>query len=298
MKFYRAFIVGLSVTAVAACNSDPVSHVVTPAESAAVRFVNAIPDTVAMDYRFVTYPSNASEPALAFQSSSGNWRIIPAGTHTVRAFFTNNTAAGDAVSVVSQVISEGSFPLGAGKKYTILHYGFAKAATSPQKQLVLIEDVVPTVPAGQVAIRVINAAPAFGNINVYAAAAAATGGAVAGTPAFSNVAPGAVTAWVNFPVTTGSNVYRMTATPAASTTINADFLAPAGAAAVAATATSAALDAVPGSRIGQSAFTIVVFGPKVAYVLRTPSGGTSNVAGTATGAMTALLDVWPPRISP
>ena len=297
MKFSRAFLCGIAMASVAGCSKDPVSKEVTPEPSAAVRFVNAVPDTVAMDYRFTDYPSNASEPSLAFQSSSGNWRIIPGGTHQVTAFFTNTTAAGDGVSIVSQIIDQNSFALDVGKKYTILHYGFAKSGSSPQKSLKLIEDAPPSVAAGQVAIRVINATAS--PVDVYAAVAAATGGAVSGSPAFSNVAAGAVTSWVNFAVATGANSYRMTATPVgAAATISADFLAPPGVAAIPATPTTAAFDAVPGTRIGQSGLTIVVFGPRVAYVLKTPSGGTSNVAGTSTGAMTALLDVWPPRISP
>jgi hypothetical protein len=298
MQFSRTLLLGSAVLAVAACSSDPVSKVVTPDPSAAIRWVNAIPDTVAMDYRVVDYPSNASEPALAFGASSGRWRIIPAGSHHVTAFFTNNTAAGDGVSVVSQVLDDATFNLEANKKYTILHYGFTKAGATPQRKLMLIEDVVPTVPAGQVAIRVINAAAGFGTINVYSNLGTATGGAATGTPAFTNVAAGTISPWVNFPVATGTNSYRVTATAPGSTTALADLLAPAGSPAVAQTVTTGALDAVPGTQQATSAITIVIFGPRVAYVLHTPTGGTSNVAGTATGLMATLLDGWPARISP
>jgi len=298
MRFSRLLFIGTAVAALAACSDDPVSKEVGPEASAAVRWINAVADTVPMDYRFVDYPSNASEPSLAFQSSSGRWRIIPAGTHAVKAFFTNTTAAGSEPSVVATVIDEASFQLEAFKKYTVLHYGFAKSGATPQRRLILIEDVVPSVPSGQVAIRVINAAPTFGAVNVYASLGTAVGGAVAGTPIFSNVAAGSATGWVNLPVATGANTYRVTATPAAATTVLTDMLAPTGSAAVAATPTTAALDPVPGAQQATSAFTIVVFGPRVAYVLRTPTGGTSAVAGTSVGATTTLLDAWPPRISP
>jgi hypothetical protein len=298
MQFSRTLLLGSAVLAVAACSSDPVSKVVTPDPSAAIRWVNAIPDTVGMDYRVVDYPSNASEPALAFGASSGRWRIIPAGSHHVSAFFTNNTAAGDGVSIVSQVLDDATFNLEANKKYTILHYGFTKAGATPQRKLMLIEDVVPTVPAGQVAVRVINAAAAFGAINVYANLAADTSGTATGTPAFANVAAGTVSPWVNFPVATGSNSYRVIATATNATSTLAKFLAPVGSAAVAATVTTGALDAVPGTQQATSAITVVIFGPRVAYVLHTPAGGTSNVAGSSIGAMATLLDGWPARISP
>jgi hypothetical protein len=252
-----------------------------------------------MDYRIVDYPSNASEPNLLFGASSGNWRIVPAGSHSVKAFFSCPAALTtcNQVSVVSTVIDEASFNLEAGKKYTVLHYGFAKAGATPQKKMILIEDVVPTVPAGQVAIRVINAAAALGTVSVYSALAAATGGAVSGTASYASVAPGTASAWVNFPVATGTNSYRVTATAPGSTTPLVDFLAPAGTAATPATVTTAALDAVPGARQAGSAFTVVIFGPKVAYTLQPITGG-GAVAGSATGAAATLLDVWPARISP
>ena len=304
MQFSRTLLLGSAVLAVAACSSDPVSKVVTPDPSAAIRWVNAIPDTVGMDYRVVDYPSNASEPNLLFGTSSGNWRIIPAGSHHVQAFFSCPSTLTQSVgnpcqvpSVVQTVIDDATFNLEAGKKYTILHYGFAKTGSSPAKKLMLIEDVIPTVPAGQVAIRVINAAAALGTVNVYSALAAATGGAVSGTASFSNVAPGTASAWVNFPVATGANSYRVSATAPGSTTALVDFLAPVGTAAVPATVTTGALDAVPGARIDGSAFTIVIFGPKVAYTLSSSIGG-GPVAGSSTGTAATLLDRWPTRISP
>jgi hypothetical protein len=297
-------LLGGATMALAACSSDPVSKVVTPDPSAAIRWVNAIPDTVGMDYRVVDYPSNASEPGLLYGTSSGNWRIIPAGSHHVQAFFSCPASltgsAGNPCqvpAVVQTVIDEATFNLEAGKKYTILHYGFAKAGATPAKKLMLIEDVLPTVPAGQVAIRVINAAPALGTINVFSNLATATGGAVPGSASFSAVAPGTVSNWINFPVATGTNSYRISATAPGSTTALVDFLAPVGVAAVPATATTGALDAVPGARIDGSAFTIVIFGPRVAYTLSTSIGG-GPVAGSATGLAATLYDKWPARISP
>lgn len=298
MQISRIIIAAFAVLVLAACNDDPISREVAPEASAQVRWVNAVPDTVAMDYRFVTYPSNASQPTLAFRANSGNWRRIPAGTHRVRVFFTKGTAAGDASSTVSLVFVDTTFALEAEKKYTILHYGFTKAGASPKHRLVVIEDVVPDVPSGQIAIRAINAAPAFGAVDIFAAVATAAGGAIPAAKAFTNVAPGAVTSWVNFPVATGTNSYRVAATAVGSATVVADVLAPAGNPAVAATAGTGALDAVAGTRQATSALTVVVFGSRVAYVLRTPAGGTSSVAGTTTGDVGVLLDKSPVRISP
>lgn len=299
MHITRVLLAGLVVAGVAACDSDPVSKEVSPEAFSSIRWVNAVPDTVAMDYRIVDYPSNASEPNLAFRASSGNWRNLPPGTHRIRVFFTNTTAAGTDVSVVSQVFVDTTLTFDVTKKYTILHYGFAKSSASPKQRLIVIPDELPTVAAGQIALRVINATTA--PVDVYANAATAAGGAVTGTPRFTNVAPAAATAWVTVPAVAAGS-YRVTATPSSATTLVADALAPVGLPAVPSTTVagvvSQPLDAVAGTQQAQSALTVVVFGPGVAYVLRTPTGASSNVAGTSTGGIATLLDVHPPRISP
>jgi hypothetical protein len=188
-----------------------------------------------------------------------------------------------------------------GKKYTILHYGFAKAAATPKQHLVVIEDVPPSPAAGQIALRAINAAPALGTIDLYAIPAAATGGAATGTPTFPALAPGAVAPWVSLDaVATGS--YRTAATAPASTAALADALAPVGAAAVPSTTVagvvSQPLDAIAGTQQALSALTAVVSGPAVAYTLTTPAGAAVVIPGGTTGGVTVLLDKNPPRISP
>jgi hypothetical protein len=298
MQFTRLILAGLVVVALAACDDDPVSTEVSPDPSAAIRWVNGVPDTVAMDYRIVDYPSNASEPNLPFRASSGNWRIVPAGAHRIRVFFTNTTAAGSMPAVVSQVFLDTTLTFEVNKKYTLLHYGYAKTGASPKQRLIVIPDDPPTPASGQVAIRAINAAAAIGPVDLYATVAAAVGGTPSGAALFANVAAGAATAWVSVPVATGTNTYRFTATAPGLTTPVVDALAPVGSAAVAQTPTTPPLDAIAGARQGQSALTVVVFGPRVAYVLKTPAGASVNVAGSAAGDATTLLDRHPPRISP
>jgi uncharacterized protein DUF4397 len=301
MQFNRMLLAAFSVLAVAACSDDPVSKVVSPEPFSSIRWVNGVADTVAMDYRIVDVATNASEPNLAFRASSGNWRNLPPGTHHVKVFFTNTTAAGTDVSVVSQVIVDTTLTFDVGKKYTILHYGFTKAGASPADRLIVIEDVPPTPSAGQIALRAINAAPALGTIDLYAIPAAATGGATTGTATFPGLAPAAIAGWIGLnAVTTGS--YRVAATAPASTAATADALAPVGAPAVPSTTVagvvSQPLDPIAGTQQALSALTAVVFGPQVSYTLRTPTGGTSVIAAGTTGGVTVLLDKHPPRISP
>ena len=310
MQFNRMLLAICSVVAVAACSDDPVSTLVTPAPFTSIRWVNGVADTVAMDYRIVDYPSNASEPNLAFGASSGNWRNLPPGAHQIKVFFTNTTAAGTNVSVVSQVFVDTTLTFEEGKKYTILHYGFAKAGATPRQRLVVIEDVPPTPAAAQISLRAINAAPALGTIDLYAMPAAATGGATSGAATFPGLAPGAIATWTGLaarpapvpPAAATTDSYRVAATAPASTAPVAEALAPVGASAVLSTTVagvvSQPLDAIAGTQQALSALTAVVFGPRVSYTLTTPTGGTSVIAAGTAGSVTVLLDRHPPRISP
>lgn len=310
MHFTRVLLGGLAVAGMAACSSsDPVSREVAPDPFTSIRWVNAVSDTVAMDYRIVDYPSNASEPNLAFRSSSGNWRNLPPGAHHIKVFFTNTTAAGTNTSVVSQVFVDTTVTFDVGKKYTILHYGFAKAGATPKQYLIVMEDVPPSPSAGQIGLRAINAAPAIGTVDVYATSAAATGGATSGAAIFPNLAPGGVATWVGLPAlpvpvppATTANSYRVTATAPSSTAPLADALAPVGSPAVPSTTTAGVvtqpLDAIAGTQQALSALTAVVFGPQVSYTLTTPTGSTVTIPATATGSVSVLLDKHPPRISP
>jgi hypothetical protein len=311
MRFTRMSMAAIAVAGLTACGSDVVTKEITPDPFSSIRWVNAVPDTVAMDYRIVDYPSNASEPSLAFRSSSGNWRNLPPGAHHIKVFFTNTTAAGQDVSVVSQVFVDTTLTFEQGKKYTILHYGFAKAGATPKQQLVVIEDVPPTPGAGQITLRAINAAPGLGPVDLYTIPATAVGGATSGSPTFTNLAPGAIATWVGLaalpgpvlPATTPlATTYRIAATAPASTTPVADGLAPPGQIGVPSTTVagvvSQPLDPIAGTQQPLSDLTAVVFGPQVSYKLRTPTGGSVTIPATTTGAVTVLLDKHPPRISP
>jgi hypothetical protein len=301
MRFSRILIAGIAIAGVSACGSDTTTSVVTPDPFASIRWVNAVPDTVAMDYRIVDYPSNASEPNLPFRASSGNWRNLPPGAHHIKVFFTNTTAAGNDVSIVSQVFVDTTLTFEVGKKYTILHYGFAKAGATPKQRLVLIEDVPPTPAAGQVGLRAINASATLGTVDFYAIPAAAVGGPTTGGALVANVAPLGVTPYLGLPAV-ASGSYRVVATAPGATTPAAEALAPVGAPAVPSTTvagvTSQPFDPIAGTQQALSDLTAVIFGPQVSYTLTTPTGGTSTIAAGAAGAVTVTLDKHPPRISP
>ena len=312
MRFTRMLAAAFVVAGITACESDPTSTEVTPDPFSSIRWVNAVADTVAMDYRIIDVPTNASEPNLAFRASSGAWRNLPPGTHRIRVFFTNTTAAGTDVSVVSQVIVDTTLTFEQGRKYTIVHYGFTKAGATPADRLILIEDVPPTPAAGQIGLRAINAAPALGTVDVFAEPATANSAAPATTPPiFSGLAPAAIANWIGLTALPGpvppataplATSYRFAAAPTATTVPTATVLAPTGLPAVPSTTVagvvSQPLDAIAGTQQATSALTAVIYGPQVSYTLRTPTGGSVVIAAGTTGGVGVLLDKHPPRISP
>ena len=312
MRFTRMLAAAFVVAGITACESDPTSTEVSPDPFSSIRWVNAVADTVAMDYRIIDVPTNASEPNLAFRASSGNWRNLPPGTHRIRVFFTNTTAAGTDVSVVSQVIVDTTLTFEQDRKYTIVHYGFTKAGATPADRLILIEDVPPTPAAGQIGLRAINAAPALGTVDVFAEPATASSTAPATTPPiFSGLAPAAVANWIGLTALPGpvppsvtplATSYRVAAAPTTTTVPTAAALAPTGLPAVPSTTVagvvSQPLDAIAGTQQPTSALTAVIYGPQVSYTLRTPTGGSVVIAAGTTGGVGVLLDKHPPRISP
>lgn len=279
MKVFR--LLPIATIALAACSGDSISKLVTADPHAAIRWVNAVPDTMPMDYRFVDIVTNASTASIAFRGTSGQYQSLPPGSHHVRVFLAGTTTAGNGPSIVTTVVLDTTFTFVVNHYYTLLHEGFMKSGAAVKHRLVLLDDVFPTPAAGSVAFRGINANAVAADI--YGTVAVATGGAVSGTPLFANLAAGAVSAYTSVataPATPATASYRITATLAGTTTpLMGDALAPIGAAKIDSSATSAAFDPVGGSKQDGSVLTFIATPAAVAYVL-TASGTNSNVAGT------------------
>jgi uncharacterized protein DUF4397 len=291
MKVYR--LLPVAAIALAACSGDSTSKFVAPDPHAAIRWVNAVPDTMPMDYRFVDIVTNASAASIAYRGTSGSYVQLPPGSHRIRVFLAGTTTAGNGPSIVTTVVLDTTLTFVVNHYYTILHEGYMKASASPKHKLVLLDDVFPSPPAGSVAFRGINAHPVA--IDIYGTVASATGGAVTGTPLFANLAAGAASAYVaatTAPASPAAATYRITSTPAGSSTpILADALAPVGAAKIDSSATSAAFNPVAGTKQDGSVLTFIATPPAVAYTM-TASGTNSNAAGTLlpvnpTGALAA-----------
>ena len=279
MKVYR--LLPVAAIALAACSGDSTSKLVTPDPHAAVRWVNAVPDTMPLDYRFVDIATNASVASVPYRGTSGSYVQLAPGSHRIRVFLAGTTTAGNAPSIVTTVVLDTTFTFTVNHYYTILHEGYMKSGASPKHKLVLIDDAFPAPAAGSIALRGINANGVAADI--YATIATAAGGAVSGTPLFANLAAGAVSGYsaiATAPTSPATTSYRITATAAGTTTpLMGDGLAPIGAVAIDSSATSAAFNPVAGTQQDGSVLTVIATPAAVAYTL-TASGTNSTPAGT------------------
>lgn len=276
MRFRHLSSLIVGATALAACNSDEVSGVATQlAPAASVRYVNAVGDTSALDFRFVDGDVEGSPQfaGMTFRQFTPYQRAR-AGTRRLRVF-TNPAPYANNIAVAQQQHIDTTFNFEAGKRYTIISYGFARANATPRHRLVITEDVLPTtLAATAVGVRTIHAAAGVGNVDVWVQPSEAAAG-VTGAPTAANVAPLAATAYLNLtarPV--GNLLYRWDVAPAGTTTPvtvspNSGLPGQVG---------TSAINPLAGFQVGRSVVTAIVFGPSVAGS-RAPTGGEFNSVG-------------------
>ena len=233
----------------AACGDN--TGVAEPAAPKAfIRFINALPDTLGVDFHAVDILENSPYIATTFRDiKQAGYTPVAAGTRHFREFLSNPNAP--IASTVTQVLVDTTMNLLAGAHYTMTHAGFARAGQTPSAKFVVIHDDLPTPPAGQIAVRVINLAAGMGSVDVYASAAST--GALPISPLFANAAYLAPTGYVN--VSTSATLsFRATAAGAGSLAAPfATVIAPAG------DVGTPSLDPIPGSAIAGSVFTVYVF---------------------------------------
>jgi len=302
MKIYRLLPVA-ALALLAGCSGDNVSTFITPDPHAAVRWVNAVPDTIDMDYRIVDIVTNANEASVKYRGTSGGYRGVPPGTHRIRVFPSGTTtAACNGPDVVSKVLLDTTFTFAVNHYYTIIHAGYMNPASTPKHRLIITDDVFPAGAAGSFSLRAIDAIGNAASTDVFVTGATAAGGAVSGTAAFKAMSFGGVSAYTAFataPSTPAASSYRVTATGAGTTTpLLADGLLPIGAAAFAGSSSVPPLDPIGGAQQDGSVITAIATPPAVAYTLTSsgsspscPAAGvTTVIPATTSGGIISLDD--------
>ena len=262
MKSIRLAFLFLGAVSLAACGGDDGVIVAPKEELAYTRFVHAVPDTGATDWRFIDVLKNSPTAIGLTYRGFTPYQATAVGQHQLRIFTTSTD-----INITSVPIIDEAVTFQANTYYTIVHVGYTRTGQAPADRLLVIQDNIPDVANANVAVRGVNLATGLGNLDFFASASGGTS-PLPSTPLFANVAYLASTAYSN--LTPGPLAVRTTAT--GQTTVLADNTAPPGQSADPA----ANLNAVGGSTKGGSAFTAFAFPRSVA--------GSAAPQGTGFGA--------------
>lgn len=185
----------LAALAVTACDDD--DDPIAPAATAQLRVVHASPDAPNVD---VLVDGAAVLTDVPFTGASG-YLAVPSGARSLEV-----RATGTETVVIDQDAT-----VDAGRAYTVLAIG-RLASIAP----LVLEDDLALPAAGNVKLRLVHAAPAAGNVDIYVTAPDAD--IADATPTLSNVAFRAASSYLEVPA--GS--YRVRITPAGTRTVAID----------------------------------------------------------------------------
>jgi hypothetical protein len=275
MNLYRFMILGAAVGAIAACSSDNTSPtVVTPGPHALVHFINAVPDTGFIDFRFVDTIEgvpNVEFVNLPFRGGTNvGYQPVSEGSHHIRAFMGSanlaipgNSLSSNNPAIVSTVMADTTFTFVAGVHYTFALTGASRAKA--QKFIIFTDAfTIPTTWSLRAGNLTTAAADFYVNQTVantsspVAITTAST--SVSGTPTFAAVASYAATNYTSFNLNDSKTGTTVTATSAGTTTpVWSAGIFPGSPAVAEVTGVSGALAALPGTRIAGSIFSAWLF---------------------------------------
>jgi hypothetical protein len=257
MRFHRIALTAASLAALAACKDNNVTSSARP-PLAGVRFINALPDTFAVDIKAVDQIEwSPVANNLAYRAGTEQQPIEAKSRHF--RVFAFNLAGG--ISGVSQVLLDTNITITENSRVTLLLTGSARAKTV---KFVMVNDDVAAPAAGQIAVRVVNAST--GAVDAYYTATDTT--TLAGSPSVANVGSLVASPYV----TRAAGAVAAQVTPAGSATPAASTAGPA--------APNVIAGANPGAGVNSSgsAFSVYYF----------PRG----VAGSPQNAVAAPTVTW------
>jgi hypothetical protein len=219
----------LGAALVAGCAHDEDGELITPPPVAGLRYINAVPDTGALDIRIADIVGNAPNtiaatfrsPGLPYGLPTGGampaHSAVTAGTRRIMAF--NNSID---PAIASQVLLDTTYTFDAGVNYTVYLYGYARTAGTPRITALVTVDSTLTLQAGRFGVRVLNLAPTMAGNAAGSAATTidarvnAINTAITGAATFTNVALGVPTSYAVFDTTgtTAAAAMRVAVLPA------------------------------------------------------------------------------------
>lgn len=267
-RFFSLAVLALAAGVLTGCKPEEIIET-EDIPTAGIRFINLVPDTGAVDFRPVDIVENSTFYNMTFRSTTlFFYKNARAGSRNFRIFMNGTTP-----EIASQVVKDTTVTLEAGKLYTFILWGYARAGSSPGRRLTIIEDS-PADPGANVALRMINAGAGLGALD---GRQYPNGGTAPATPTWANVAELSASAYV----TVAPGQVRYNVQPAGGgTNLFADALALAG------SPKTVDLDALPGTTVAGSAVTGFV-------VPRSVAG--SQAASFTTPGIIFAWDRRPPR---
>jgi hypothetical protein len=280
MKVLRFGALCAATCVLAACSKDtgPTSPDKVPL--AYSRFVNAIADSGAMDWRFVDVIANSPTAfGLAFRQTfpGAGYQATGVGARHLRLFQTSTD-----IVQTQKVLFDTTFTFVQGTHYTIIAAGNLRPGTGSPARLYVVEDGF-TDPGSSIAIRALNAG-IVAAADVYAVSDTSSKVELPSSPLLAGL--GAFTASAYKTMSTGPLALRVT--PSASTSVLVNIFAPAG---LPADKTNN-LSAVGGTSQAGSALSAIFFPPAVAGSLAANSA--ACVSKCAAPGVVYVVDRYPP----
>ena len=206
------------------CSKDDGPFFAPQVPLAYTRFINAIPDTGSVDFRYVDlveYSPFALQ--LAFRGFTPYQGTATGARHL--KVFTNPGGSNSQIPHVTGVVLDETPTFESGKYYTLVAVGYARTTGTPRVKLQVYEDVIPD-PGSNVAFRAVNLATGLASLNVGVTAASTD---AIPTPTFSNLAYLGASAYVTR--ATGNAWFRVQETTSATEIVSGNGRqAPVGAA--------------------------------------------------------------------
>ncbi len=254
MTIARLCALCIVVLGLAACGDDKLGP--TP-PIGALRFVNAVADTGAMDFRVIDVVGDAPQFLENTFRSATPYQAVEAGSRHLKVFMTPSRTD---TLVGSPTVWDTTFTFVAGTNYTVVMTGFARSGSTPAMRMQILQDD-PTAPAaGQIRLRAINLGSGLGAIDAFWRPTAAP---APGTGFATNLAFGGAGAYA--PLDTAALRVAATATGTTTPTL-ADVVGPAG------VAGTPAANPIAGTRVAGSVLT-AFFVPASVTGSAAPQGG-------------------------
>ncbi len=161
MTIARLCALCIVVLGLAACGDDELGP---PPPIGALRFVNAVADTGAMDFRVIDVVGDAPQFLENAFRASTPYQAVEAGSRHLKVFMTPSRTD---TLVGAPTLWDTTFTFVAGTNYTVVMTGFARSGSTPALRMQIIQDD-PTAPAaGQIRLRAINLGSGLGAIDAF-----------------------------------------------------------------------------------------------------------------------------------